>query len=187
MTFTVRARGDAIATFRFVSVYLMETLARWVPTTPEMEVKVLFGRHLWELAQHADAFGRRTAELRLGPQVSRDPTPPFRATLDGFAATSGTAERVDGFYSGVVPLLERLYRAYVAQTDTLLDEPSVRILERVLADLDRLRREREELRRERPDIAMTQPEAAKRLAQAAPTLHDVVDFRPAAPAGADAT
>ena len=186
MALNVRARGDAIATFRFISVYLMEALARWVPTTPEMEVKVLFGRHLWELAQHADVFGRRTAELRLGPQVSRDPVPSFRATLDRFAATRATPDRVDGFYAGVVPLLEHLYRAYLTQTDGLLDEPSVRILERVLADLDRLRREREELRRERPDIASAHAEEPRRLAELAPALEEVVAFRPAAPAGAEA-
>ncbi|KPK05001.1 MAG: hypothetical protein AMS20_07585, partial [Gemmatimonas sp. SG8_28] len=61
MTMSVRERADWIATFRFISVNLMETLARWVPNTPEMEVKLLFGRHLWEFAQHADAFGKRTA------------------------------------------------------------------------------------------------------------------------------
>jgi hypothetical protein len=186
MTLTVRARADAVATFRFVSVYLMETLARWVPTTPELEVKVLFGRHLWELAQHADAFGRRTAELRLGPHASREPVTAFQQTLKRFAATAETAARVDGFYAGAVPLLEALYRDYLARTDALLDEPSVRVLERALADLARLQREREELRRERPEIALSDPGGPQRLARAAQTLDAVVDFRPAAPHGAEA-
>ena len=51
--------GRAIATFRFVSVQLMETVAAWTPTTPEMEVKVLLGRHIWDFAQQADALGNR--------------------------------------------------------------------------------------------------------------------------------
>jgi hypothetical protein len=42
-----RDRADTIATFRWVSVHLMEMLARWVPSTPELEVKILFGRHIW--------------------------------------------------------------------------------------------------------------------------------------------
>ena len=154
MTFTVRARADAIATFRFISVDLMETLAGWVPTTPELEVKVLFGRHLWELAQHADAFGRRTAELRLGPQVSRDPAPSFRASLNDLRASTDTAGRVAAFYDDALSWLEALYRDYLARTDGLLDEPSVRILERALTDLTRLRHEANELRREQPEIGV---------------------------------
>ena len=57
MSLTIRQKADAVGTFRHLSVWYMETLSRWVPTTPEMDAKVLFGRHIWELAQHADSFG----------------------------------------------------------------------------------------------------------------------------------
>ena len=43
--------------------YLQTQLAEWIPTTPEMEVKVLFGRHVWDCARQADAFGKRAFEL----------------------------------------------------------------------------------------------------------------------------
>ncbi len=176
MTFTVRARADAIATFRFISVSLMETLARWVPTTPELEAKVLFGRHLWELAQHADAFGRRTAELRLGPHVSRDPAPGFLAFLTTLRSTTETAGRVAEFYDGALPRLESLYRDYLARTDGLLDEPSVRILERALIDLTRLRHEAAEVRRERPEIGTAERSPDGRE-PSTPSLDAVVQFR----------
>ena len=182
MSLDVRARADAIATFRFISVYCMETLARWVPTTPELEVKVLFGRHLWDFAQHADAFGKRTAELRLGPQVSRAPTSAFRGVLERAAAVSDTKQRVDGFYGGLMPAIETLYRTYLAETDALLDEPSVRILDHVLADFARLRSERAELARERPELNA----GSTADGRASLTLAEVVDFRPAVPAGAEA-
>ena len=48
MTLTVKQRAETIGTFRYIHVQMMETLARWTPTTPEMEVKVLFGRDIWE-------------------------------------------------------------------------------------------------------------------------------------------
>ena len=54
MMTSVTERCRAIATFRHISVRLMEALARWTPTTPEMEAKVMFGRHIWIFAQHAD-------------------------------------------------------------------------------------------------------------------------------------
>ena len=181
MSLDVRARADAIATFRFISVSFMETLARWVPTTPELEVKVLFGRHLWDFAQHADAFGKRTAELRLGPQVSRAPLPAFRGVLDGAAAVTDTKQRVEGFYGGLMTSLEALYRAYLSETDALLDEPSVRILDHVLADCARLRAERDELARERLELKASRGGDGR-----PPKLADVVDFRPPVPAGAEA-
>ena len=59
MNLTVQQRGDNVATFRWIEVRLMETLAAWVPTTPEMEVKLVFGAHIWDTAQHADMLGKR--------------------------------------------------------------------------------------------------------------------------------
>jgi K+-transporting ATPase ATPase B chain len=41
MGFTIRQKADRIGGFRFVSVYLMEMLARWVPTTPERKLALI--------------------------------------------------------------------------------------------------------------------------------------------------
>ena len=87
MGYDVRQKADIVGTHRFICVYLMETLARWVPTTPELEAKALFGRHLWDLAQHADQLGQRTAELRSGLHHNREPARSFRDVLESFAGT----------------------------------------------------------------------------------------------------
>ena len=73
MTLSVRERADTIGTLRHIEVFTMETLARWVPTTPDLEAKVVFGRHIWDCAQHADALGRRTHELRAEAIVNSRP------------------------------------------------------------------------------------------------------------------
>ena len=182
MALSIRAKADTIGTFRFISVYLMEMLARWVPTTAELEVKVLFGRHLWELAQHADQLGKRTSDLRVAPHYSPRPTEEYMRVLETLSAASGTAQRIEGFYDGFLPTLEARYRDYLAGTDRLLDEPSVRIVERILTDLARLRSEREELRRERPDLTLGDREWLDRLAALAAPVTGFVAFRPAAPA-----
>lgn len=148
MTLDVAQRGRHIATFRFVAVRLMETAAAWTPTSPEMEVKVLFGRHIWDFAQHADALGRRTFELRLPLQHSVPPAPGLLAALSGLAAPDATAERLSGLYDLVLPDLERRYRAYLDGVDPVLDGPSVVLIERILADLARQRGEAAGLRRE---------------------------------------
>lgn len=178
MGLPVRARADTVATFRFINVYLMEALAAWVPTTPEMEVKILFGRHLWDLAQHADAFGRRTAELRLGPQASRQPVPAFRDVLRTVADAEATGERLDGFYGGLVPVLLTRYDDYLRQTDRLMDEPTVRVVERAMTDLRRMRQEREQLRSDWPNLGASD-DWIRGVVGRAEAVPAIVDFRSA--------
>ena len=168
MSSSVSERGRAIATFRFVAVRLMETAAAWTPTTPELEVKVVLGRHIWDFAQHADALGKRTFELRLPPQHSIPPAEPYRALVDELTRCERTSERLAALYDAVLPGLEARYRGYLAATDALLDAPSVVIVERILADLLRMRRDADELRGElgipRTDTAaLRQREAAAAL------------------------
>jgi hypothetical protein len=153
MQLNVKQRGEHVATFRWIEVRLMETLARWVPTTPETEVKLVFGAHIWDVAQHADILGKRTHELRLPLQHSIEPTADFVALLDDLAATAETDRRVAGFSECVLPGLERRFQRYMAQVDPLLDGPTLRILERILFDIARMKREHEALRGELPGIA----------------------------------
>lgn len=177
MDMTVRQRADWIATFRHTSVFLMETLARWVPTTAEMEVKLLFGRHLWEFAQHADAFGKRAAALRIALHTSRPPARDFQRVLERFAGAGSAADRMDALYDGLIPTLTRVYRRYIDQTDPLMDESSVRILERAVADFGRMRLDREALRKERPDILTQDRTFVEEILSLAADA-DVVDYRP---------
>src|SRR2546428_4725525 len=98
MSLTVRERADTLGTLRSISVHAMETLARWVPTTPDLEAKLVFGRHIWDFAQHADGLGRRTHELRAAMHYSVPPLPDYQAPLDTLRALTATDERVAVFY-----------------------------------------------------------------------------------------
>ena len=146
---SVNDRAYAIATFRFISVRLMEIVARWTPTTPEMEVKILFGRHIWDFAQHADTLGKRTFELRQPEQFSRQPVDSYLALLNEVAELRSTAERLGALYDGLLPALEQRYRDYVAAADPILDEPSILIIDRIVDDMQRMRSDAAALRRER--------------------------------------
>jgi hypothetical protein len=145
MGYSVKDRADLVCTFRWLSVRAMETLARWIPVTAEMEAKILFGRQVWEFAQHADALGKRAFELRAPLHQDLAPAPAYRDWFEAIAASEASAERVSRFFDVFCVALARRYRAYLAVTDTLMDEPTVRIVERALTDLERMRREREQL------------------------------------------
>ncbi len=154
MNLNVKARGECVATFRWISVRAMEMLAAWVPTTPEMEVKLVFGSNIWYLAQHADNFGKRTHELRLPPQHSREPVETYVRFIADLAATPETDRRVAGFFDCLLPALERRYDRYLAQVDVLLDGPTVQILERTKFDLSKMAAEGHALVAELPAIKL---------------------------------
>jgi hypothetical protein len=135
---TVKQRGQFVATMRYVHVSLMETLASWVPTTPEMEVKLLFGEHIWDVAQHADALGKRTFELRMTLQHSLRPADTYAEILTELAKIDATPQRLAAVYEVLLPGLEVRYRRYLDETDALADAPTVRILERHLSDMSRM-------------------------------------------------
>lgn len=148
MTLTVKEKAECLGVFRWIEVFLMETLASWVPTTPEMEMKVLFARHVWETAQNADALGKRTFELRAPLHYTVRPLDSMAACLEGLRGLQGTGERIFVFYDVVAPALVERYREYLQRTDSLLDEPSVRVIERILDGYVRMQRERAEFCRE---------------------------------------
>jgi hypothetical protein len=135
---TVVDRCRAIATFREVSVKLMEMLALWTPTTPEMEVKVLFGRHIWDLAQQADTLGKRTFELRAPAQHSLSPAAEYEELLAAARARTTTSDRVSTFYEALLPTLAARFQQYIDASDPILDQPSVVILERFVREMTRM-------------------------------------------------
>jgi hypothetical protein len=138
MILTVKERGQFVATSRYVQVWLMETLGGWVPTTPEMEVKLLFGEQIWDAAQHADALGKRTAELRMPIQHSETPAAEYVIFLQQLRDLKATAQRLAVIYDILLPGLAVRDEHYLGQTDSLADAPTVRILEHHQIDVKRM-------------------------------------------------
>src|SRR5207249_3327806 len=56
--------------YRYAVERTLRALGGWIALTPELSAKLLMGRHVWDLAQLADAFGARLPELRAHAQVS---------------------------------------------------------------------------------------------------------------------
>ena len=163
MILTVKERGQFVATMRHIHVWLMETLAAWTPTTPEMEVKILLGEHIWDVAQHADALGKRTSELRMPLQHSLSPVDEYLVLLNEFASIEATPQRLAAVYDILLPGLSTRYRRYLDKTDPLADAPTVRILERQLGDWERMIEGSLSLRTELPELQLADVQWVKEL------------------------
>lgn len=179
MILSVKERGQFVATMRYINVWLMETLAGWVPSTPEMEVKLQFGEHLWDAAQHADAFGKRTFELRMPLQHSLPPAAEYLDFLAAVAEIEQTQQRLSAIYDVVLPGLARHYRGFLEETDSLADAPTVRILERHLSDIERMLESNRQMFEERPDLVLDDREwidaLKKREDQVAPVAGRAIE------------
>jgi hypothetical protein len=148
MSMSVTDRVCSVATFRSIEIRLMELLARWTPSTPEMEAKVMFGRHIWDHAQHADLLGKRTFELRRPEHYTLAPVDDYVSLLAAITASQATADRISAFYDGLLPGLRQRYTDYLAATDPILDQPTIVIFERIVGGIDRHRGDAEKLRKE---------------------------------------
>ena len=160
---TVKERGHFVATLRYVYVSVMETLSAWVPTTPEMEAKLLFGEHIWDAAQYADSLGKRTYELRMALQKSIRPADGYADLLAEVAAIGPTPQRLAAMYDVLLPALAGRQRRYLEQTDKLVDAPTVRVLERFLADNTRMIDAAQALRHELPALQLADAQWAAAL------------------------
>src|SRR5262245_11219488 len=107
-SFSVDASGALIRHYRYVEERLMRLLGGWIALTPEVPVKLLFGRHVWDCAQHADLWGRRLPELRAPAQRSEpanERVVAFMDLVEGRETPGATPERVTGVYRVVKPHL----------------------------------------------------------------------------------
>jgi len=171
----VKQRADTVGTLRFVSVFLMETLARWIPSTPEMEVKILFSRQVWRMAQQADRLGRRARELRAPLHYSRPPQPDFLASFKQLAAVTDTIDRIDSFHDVALSALAARYKSYLAETDWLTDEPTVVICNQALDEIKTMQRERQEWGSEIPKARGTDSDALKAVRLTVTAAKQMVD------------
>ncbi len=133
--FSVDASARLVRHYRYAEVRLMRMLGGWIALTPELGAKLLFGRHVWDCAQHADLWGRRLPELRAPAQQSEPPGEAFVRFLDRIEAREAredTPERLVGVYRVLKPHLAAVYDRHLARSNVVYEPPTRRILERCL-------------------------------------------------------
>jgi hypothetical protein len=126
--------------YRYAEERMMRILGGWIALTPELPAKLLFGRHVWDCAQHADLWGRRLPELRAHAQESEPAGPGvvcFIDLLEDAEAPRDTMRRLVGLYRVLKPHLAALYQHHLASTNVVYEPPTRRILERCLEEEQR--------------------------------------------------
>jgi hypothetical protein len=135
--FSVEASARLIRHYRYTEERLMRILGGWIALTPELPAKLLFGRHVWDCAQHADLWGKRLPELRAPAQQSEPSSERFVRFMDLLESAEDrrqTAERVTGAYRVLKPHLIAVYERHLAAANPVYEPPTRRILQRCIEE-----------------------------------------------------
>jgi hypothetical protein len=135
--FSVDDSARRIRNYRYAEERMLRALGGWIALTPELPAKLLFGRHIWDCAQHADLWGRRLPELRAPAQQSapaNDRMVKFADLLESAEGPRETLERLAGVYRVLKPHLVTVYARHLANANPVYEPPTRRILERCLEE-----------------------------------------------------
>ena len=135
--FSVEASARTIRHYRYAEERMMRILGGWMALTPELPAKLVFGRHVWDCAQHADLLGKRLPELRAPAQQSEPPNERFvrfMNRLESPEQPDRTPERLLGVYRVLKPHLIVAYERHLATANPIYEPPTRRILERLVAE-----------------------------------------------------
>jgi hypothetical protein len=138
--FTVEASAARVRHYRYVEERMMRIMGGWIALTPELPAKLLLGRHVWDCAQHADAWGRRLPELRARAQQSEPANQGVVRALDLLESSERpgeTVERLVGIYRVLKPHMAAVYADHLGRANTVYEPPTRRILERCLDEEQR--------------------------------------------------
>lgn len=118
----------------YVKQRLAIAAAVFLPSTPEWEAKCAFALHAWTDADHAALLYTRIGEMREPAPAPADvPDDLLCAAMDDVLAASGSAERIAVLYGAVRPALMDAIARYLAGTNPLCDQPTVRVLTTIAA------------------------------------------------------
>ena len=135
--FSVDHSARLMRNYRYAVERAMRALGGWIALTPELSAKLLMGRHVWDLAQQADAFGRRLPELRAHTQASEPASERVVAFMDAVeepAAPGQTVERLVGVYRVLKPHLLSSYHDHLVRANPVYEPPTRRLLLRCIDD-----------------------------------------------------
>jgi len=128
-------RNAAILTrFRDAEFHSMMSQMAWLARIPEWEIKKQVGRFLHDDAQHANLLRTRLRELRRPPRKQLRSAREFTSFLWLVEQAPDSASLLAGVYRVLKPKLISAYHHHIQRTDPVADEPTIKLLERIIED-----------------------------------------------------
>jgi Protein of unknown function (DUF455) len=126
--FSVIENSERLANYRYLEEQLMEMIAGWSQTTPQLALKAAFGYHVFDHAQAAQLLGDRLQQLRSGSGRGRPATDELAHLCEYVWNLEDVVERLVAVYAVLEPHLVSTFVYHADATDPLTDTPTVRLL-----------------------------------------------------------
>ncbi|MDZ4827845.1 MAG: hypothetical protein SGJ13_15495 [Actinomycetota bacterium] len=166
--FSVEDSARRVGHYKWAEIKLFEVLGGWVATVPELDVKLVLGRHTWFHAEHAKRWDERLPELREmnRERLNAPPNDEFVTFMDSVRepeAADQTIEKLVGVYRVLIPRFIGVYTYHLNGTSSITDAPTQRSLNFILQDEFETWREGEMLLQSLIDTPAKVERAARRF------------------------
>jgi hypothetical protein len=137
--FGVVESARRVGNYKWIEMRLFEALGGWVATVPELDVKLVLGRHCYHHAWHAELWNKRLPELREmnTDRLTEAPNEAMVAFVDAVRdpeAPELTIEKLVGVYRVLIPRKIAAYTFHLNATSRITDAPTMRSLKFILQD-----------------------------------------------------
>jgi hypothetical protein len=137
--FSVEESARRVGHYKWTEMRLFEVLGGWVATIPELDVKIVLGRHCYHHSWHAELWHKRLPELREMNQerLNVPPNDAYVSFMDAVRepeAPELTIEKLVGVYRVLLPRIIGVYTYHLNGTSTITDAPTIRSLKFALSD-----------------------------------------------------
>ena len=137
--FTVEENARRLLRFFLFERNILRSLAGWSMGTPEFEVKVEFGRHIYWHAEAGMKIRTRLTELRTAEETTdRFESPDISEFFSELLYSETPAHFVAALYGVVLPHLKQAYYEHSVHTDQVADAPTIRLTRQILVDYDEM-------------------------------------------------
>jgi uncharacterized ferritin-like protein (DUF455 family) len=130
----VKEGAGRLAKYRYLEIQIVELMGGWVESIPEAEIKISFGRQMYQDIVHADIIGRRLPELKARQERYHAiaPSDEFVKLLEQIWHTSDTLRRLVALYRILKPGLVDALTDHLSLIALPEDEPTERILKSII-------------------------------------------------------
>jgi hypothetical protein len=137
--FSVEETARRVGNYKWAEMRLFEVLGGWVATVPELDVKMVLGRHTYHHAWHSELWHKRLPELReMNPDrltlPANDAFVTFMDAVREPEAPEHTIEKLVGVYRVLIPRFIAAYTFHKNGTSRITDSPTIRSLDFALQD-----------------------------------------------------
>ena len=137
--FSVEETARRVGNYKWAEMRLFEVLGGWVATVPELDVKMVLGRHTYHHAWHSELWHKRLPELReMNPdRLTKPANDAFVTFMDAVRepeAPEHTIEKLVGVYRVLIPRFIAAYTFHRNATSRITDAPTIRSLDFALQD-----------------------------------------------------